>query len=253
MKCFKVVFFTCVAVIFGGCATLDVPEVPQLSIPANAKVGMLINVGDNPTHAHVGTTLLNNFSKKYPYDWNMKEAIFQVYKEQIESSTNLDVIDLQSFGIKTASELDFVDIKDEQWSIVEANSNLKNNLTEENIYAVITVTEKPTLAQIECGAVGCSERYIDGFGLFSRGFLGIKNFTATAGFEVTAEIINPPVELSAQQTLRNLANYQSKSKIMKGFKAQDLKNVTDQELAPVKAHILQYIQSVAEATSDFLK
>jgi len=40
---------------------------------------------------------------------------------------------------------------------------------------------------------------------------------------------------------------------MKGFKAQDLKNVTDQELAPVKAHILQYIQSVAEATSDFLK
>ena len=253
MKCFKALFVICVAMIFGGCATLHVPDVPQYTIPANAKVGMLINVGDNPTHSHVGTTLLNNFSRKLPYDWNMKEAIFQAYKNQIESSTGLDVIDLHSYGIKTAAQLDFVDIKNKQWSVVEANSTLRNNLTEENIYAVITVTEKPTLAQLECGAGGCSERYVDGFGLFSRSFLGIQNFTATAGFEVTAEVINPPVELSAQQTLRDLAHYQKKSRIMRGFKPRDLKNITDQELAPVKAHILEYIQTVAAATSDFLK
>ena len=253
MKGFQAAFVVCVSMILSGCATLHVPEMPQLTIPANAKVGMLINVGENPTHTHVGTTLLNNFSKTLPYDWNMKETIYQAYKEQIESSTNLDVIDLHSYGIKTAAELDFVDIKNEQWSVIDANSKLRNNLTEENIYAVITVTEKPTLAQLECGAGGCSERYIDGFGLFSRSFLGIKNFTATAGFEVTAEVINPPVELSAQQTLRDLADYRQKSKLIKGFKPQNIKNITEQELEPIKTHILHYIQTVAAATSDFLK
>ena len=183
----------------------------------------------------------------------MKEAIYQAYKEQIESSTNLDVIDLHSYGVKTAAELDFVDIKNEQWSVIDANSKLRNNLTEKNIYAVITVTEKPTLAQVECGAGGCSERYIDGFGLYSRSFLGIKNFTATAGFEVTAEVINPPVELSAQKTLLDLADYRNKSKLIRGFKPRNKKNITEHELAPIKTHILQYIQTVAAATSDFLK
>jgi len=102
------------------------------------------------------------------------------------------------------------------------------------------------MARLECGAGGCSERYIDGFGVFSRGFVGIKNYTATAGFEITAEIIDPPVELSRQKTLRDFAHYQKKSKLMTGFEPRNLKNITDQELAPVKAHILQY-------TSEYLK
>jgi len=253
MKYIKAIAVFFVATIFGGCASLHVPEVPQHAVPANANVGLLINVGNNPTHTHVGTTLFNNFNKKYPYNWNMKEAIFLAYKEQIESSTNLNVIDLHRYGIKDASELDFVEIKNKQWSVVEANNKLRNTFLEKNLYAVITVTERPTLARLECGAGGCNERYVDGFGLFSRSFLGIKNFTATAGFEITAEVIDPPVELSSQQTLRDLANFQKKSKLMTGFAPQDPKNVTDQELAPIKAHILQYIQSVAKATSDFLK
>lgn len=141
----------------------------------------------------------------------MKDAIFQAYKEEIESSTNLNVIDLQSYGIANASDLDFVNIKNKQWSVVEANSKLRNTLLEKNLYAVITVTETPTLARIECGAGGCNERYIDGYGLYSRGFLGINSFTATAGFDITAEVINPPVDLGAQKSLKDLAHFEKKS------------------------------------------
>lgn len=253
MKYVKTVVVFCAVLIFSGCASLHVPEVPQHAIPANANVGLLINVGDNPTHVHVGTTILNNFNKKLPYDWNMKEAIFQTYKTQIESSTSLKVIDLHDYGIKRASQVDFVDVKDKQWSVVEANSSLRNSLMDKNLYAVITVTEKPTLASLECGAGGCSERYVDGFGVFSRSFLGIKNFTATAAFDITAEVIQPPVDLARQPALSDLASFQKKSKLITELKPQNLKNITDQELAPVKAHILQYIQTVAEATSDFLK
>lgn len=253
MRFIRLVGVICTAFFMNGCASLHVPEVPQHSIPANATVGLLVNVGDNPSHAHIGTTLFNNFNKKYSYDWNMKNEIFRTYKETIESSTNLKVINLETYGIRTAAQLDFVDIKNKQWSVVEANSNLRNKLVERNLYAVITVTETPTLASLECGAGGCQERYLDGYGVFSRSFMGIKNFTATAGFEVTAEIITPPIDLGAQKSLRDLSNFQAKSKLITGFKPQNIKNITDQELVPVKAHVLQYIQSVAEATRDFLR
>jgi len=136
MKSINALVAIFVAIIFSGCAALHVPEVPQHTVPANAKVGLLINVGDNPSHAHVGTTLFNNFEKKLPYDWNMKEEIFQIYKEKIESSTNLKVIDLHRFGINKVAELDFVDVKNKQWSVVKANSRLRDTLLEENLYAV---------------------------------------------------------------------------------------------------------------------
>lgn len=253
MKWFKAISTLCVSIIVSGCASLHVPEVPPHAVPANASVGLLIDVGDNPTHAHVGTTIFNNFIKKYPYNWNMKEAIFQTYKEVIESTTNLKVINLDSYGVKSASQLDFVDVKDKQWSVVEANSQLRNKLTENNLYAIITVTEKPTLARLECGAGGCNERYIDGFGLFSRGFLGITNYSATAAFDITAEIINPPVELSSQQSLRNLAHFERKTKIISGFKPEDINNISNEELAPFRQHILKYVATVAEATTEFLR
>jgi len=59
--------------------------------------------------------------------------------------------------------------------------------------------------------------------------------------------------LSAQQTLLDLADYRNKSKLIRGFKPRNIKNISEHELAPIKTHILQYIQTVAAATSDFLK
>ncbi|MBV1928905.1 MAG: hypothetical protein KUG81_05275 [Gammaproteobacteria bacterium] len=253
MKLTKYTIIVFLLIVTTGCASLYVPPLPQYSLPKNAQIGLLVTASEFPKHTHVGTTVFNNFAKDYEYQWRMEEFIFNEYKQEIEKSTGFSVVNLRDLGVENAAELNFVGVKDKQWSLIEGNSQLRDTLIEKGIYAVVSISEVPTLASLECSQFGCTEHYSQGYGLFTRSFLGIDRYMASASFSISVEIINPLADIAVQKGMRDILRFSNKNKIISDFKdPEDFKNISEQELSPIKNEILSYIKSVAAATSRYL-
>ena len=254
MRFFKFTIIYLYIFLATGCASLYVPPVPEYALPENTKVGLLVAVSEYPKHTHIGTTIFNNFTKEYEYAWNMEEAVFQTYKEEIEDTTGFNVINLRDHGVVDTADLDFVGVEEKQWSVVDANSDSRNSLMEKGIYAVVSISEAPTLASLECSSYGCTEHYSQGYGLFTRSFLGISSYVASASFIISTEIIQPPIDIGIQKDMREVTKFDNKNRTLSDFKGPaEFKNITEDELAPVKDEILEYIKSVATITSRYLK
>ena len=73
----------------------------------------------------------------------MEEFIFNEYMQEIERSTGFSVVNLRELGVKNAAELNFVGVKDKQWSLIEGNSQLRDTLIEKGIYAVGDICSYP--------------------------------------------------------------------------------------------------------------
>ena len=221
--------------------------------PENAKIGVLVQTSEFPSHTHVGTTIFNNFTKEYKYQWDMQASIFDVYKREIETTTGYVVVNLQDIGISTSTALNFVEIKDKNWASVKQNSALMSKLKEQGIFAVVSISEVPTLASLECSQYGCSEHYSQGYGLFTRCFFGMDRYMASASFAVSTEIIQPLLDVAMQEDMREILHFSSKNKEVSDFSdPKDFENITEQELNPIKTEILGYMKSVASLTSQYL-
>ena len=253
MRLFKFATISFYLLLASGCASVYVPPMPEYSLPENSKLGLLVTVGEHPKHSHVGTTIFNNFVKEYEYDWDMEEAVFQIYKEEIESTTGFSVVNLRDHGIAESSDLNFVDIKNKQWAENDANKVLRQTLIEKGIYAVVSISEAPTLASLECSNYGCAQQYSDGYGLFTRSIFGMDRYVASASFNISTEIIRPLIDIGAQEDMREVTHFANKNKTIADFSdPADFKNITEDELAPAKEGILEFIKSLAAATSRYL-
>ena len=235
-----------------GCASLYVPALPNYSLPEHTRIGLFVSASEFPKHTHVGTTIFNNFSKDYEYPWKMEESIFKTFQQEIEHSTGFVVLNLKDLGITNTSELNFVEVKDKQWSLVEENTSLRDSLIELGIYAVVSISESPTLANLECSAYGCAEHYSEGYGLFTRSFLGINSYFASSSFTVSIEIIDTPADIGVQQDMRDILHFNNKNKILTNFEApKEFRNITQEELNPIREEILNYIKYVAAAAGHY--
>ncbi len=59
----------CLVLVLAGCAT-SLP-IPSFETKHGDRVGLLVDIGDVPSHTHIGTTVFNNFERKYPYQWRL--------------------------------------------------------------------------------------------------------------------------------------------------------------------------------------
>ena len=105
-KLFSIVFM---AIVVAGCASTYVPPTAGYKAPEQSKIGVLVVAKENPSHTHVGTTIFNNFSKEYEYDWQLKENIFKIFEDKIESGTTYDVVDISNL-VSESDTLTFVDV-----------------------------------------------------------------------------------------------------------------------------------------------
>lgn len=94
-----------------GCASRYVPPTPAYKMKQNSKVGVLVLTKDTPTHTHVGTTIFNNFVKEYDFQWQLKQSIFEQFKNTIESNSEIQVVDLETLNFSNAREFNFVGIR----------------------------------------------------------------------------------------------------------------------------------------------
>ena len=215
------------------------------------KIGVFINANEFPSHTHVGTTTFNNFTKEYAYDWQVASTLFTKLKTAIEQSSRFEVVDV-SPKVKGAWQLDFVVKQDSNWSFNENQNALRKSLLADGVKTIIIVQEAPTVAITECGTYGCSEHQSEGFGLFTRSFLGTDYYIASASFDVTIESLDKPVDIASKPLFKELQDDAMKNvRIEEFIPPEDFDEVTEKELAPIKNSIMSYFDRLAETAAKY--
>ena len=243
-----------------GCAALaPAPPSPVTEPIYEGKVAIYVEASKHPKHAHVGTTIFNNFVKTYDsVSWQIEDTIYNKLKDDIEKQTNLTVIDFKELDIPVVKNtdkhpIDFVSYKGAEWIYTPHYEKYKEALAKHNVKAVISIIEQPTVVLLECAGGPCNVRTIPGYGLFTRGLLGLKRYYATAGFGYTFEILKPKVEVHQLRTFKENQHWEKSSSVIKNMKPIDFKNLTDEELQPVKISIVEYMNSMSELVVSYLK
>lgn len=246
-------FILFIVLFVSGCATRYVPPVENVNLPKDSKVGVYLNMGEHPTHTHIGTTIFNNHVKQYAFDWQLQQAIFDTLKASIEAKTGMQVVLLDRTTLSDYSELDFVTVSNKQWKVLDASAALRESLLAQGIRATIAIQENQTLAELNCSQYGCAEFYSEGYGLFTRSFFGIERYYASSSFDISAEILDPAVDMVFLDDLWEMTLYSGKHNLISGFSdPADFNNITEEEMAPVKAGILSYIEKIANLISQYL-
>ncbi|WP_371194823.1 hypothetical protein [Glaciecola sp. SC05] len=239
--------------LLSGCLSTYVPPMPPLKTVPNPKLGLYVNVSNTPKHTHVGTTIFNNDVKMYDYDWQMQSRIVELVSNKIESTTQYEVVDLSFLSPDEISKLDFATVNDKQWKLIEQNEDLRQKLLERGITAIMSIEETPTLAQLACSQYGCTEFYSQGHGLFTRSFFGLDTYIASASYIMTAELLDPGVDLFMFETLSEFRGFQKRHIILDDFEdPNDFENITEEEFLPVRAAIDDYLIELTTTISQFL-
>lgn len=249
----KLTFLFLVMLLASGCATRFVPPVENVSMPKDSKIGVFIDVGDHPTHTHIGTTIFNNHVKQYPFDWQLQQGIYDAIKHRVESQTGLEVVLLDGALVSDFSDLNIITVKDKQWSVSQTSSELRDSLLAQGIRATIAIKEARTLAELNCSQYGCMEFYSEGYGLFTRSFFGMDRYYASSSFDISAEILDPAIDMVLLDELWDMTLYQGKNNLIEGFNDPvDFNNLTEAEMKPVRQGIIEYVEKLASQISQYL-
>lgn len=229
----------------------DADEAKEPTEVPKQKIGVFINANEFPSHTHVGTTKFNNFTKEYAYDWQIASTLFTRLKTAIEQSSSFEVVDV-SPKVKGAWQLDFVVKQDDKWLFNDNQNALRKSLLADGVTKIIVVQEAPTVAITECGTYGCSEHQSEGFGLFTRSFLGTDYYIASASFDISIESLDKPVDSASNPLFKELQDDAMKNvRIEEFIPPEDFDEVTEKELGPIKDSIISYFDRLAETAAKY--
>jgi hypothetical protein len=232
----------CVILLLAGCATS--PPIPSFETKRGDRVGLLVDIGDGPLHTHIGTTVFNNFEKKYPYQWRLDSTVAEVLRTTL-SKSGFTVVDLENEGIRYNDVTPLVIGDGEKWKVAPGKENTVRELAERKVLkAVVVVKEARVMTALECAGGPCSEHYANASGLYTRSFLGLTRYKAVAGFALNVYVLNPPADISRADPLRTmmrmpaipLGNYPTPA---------NFEQITEAELLPVRDAILKFSEQMA--------
>lgn len=229
-----------------ACTSFTVPPEPKVSLPKNTKIALLVNTSSDPKHTHIGATPFASFTKKYPYNWDMQNEIFNIFKNELEKIQDYKVVDLRSYGVETL-EHGLVTIKNNQWTYSKTYTDLAQTLKDDGVKLVIHVKEQPTYFTSDCSAYSCITYYSEGLGLLSRSVLGVKSYYASASFNISAELLDPIFDISSHKEMGTLNNHRIKHKSLSNFaKPKEFENLTEKEFEDVKQGVFGQIRFFAK-------
>lgn len=227
--------------VLAGCAAT--PPVPTFETKRGDRVGLLVEIGEGPLHTHVGTTVFNNFEKKYPHQWNLDAAVTDVLRKSL-SSAGFAVVDLESEGVHYADVVPLVVADGEKWKLAPGKESLVRELIDrKNLRAAVVLKETRVMTALECSGGPCSERYANASGMYTRSFLGATRYNAVAAFSVSVYVLDPPTDLAKVDPLRTmmripavpLGNYP---------KPVNFDNITEAEFGPVRDAIVRFTEQL---------
>jgi hypothetical protein len=231
------------AFVLTGCATA--PPLPRIESSRGDRIGLLVEAGDSPGHTHIGTTVFNNFEKKYSYSWNLGEDVTRTIERTVRGA-GLEVVDLRKEGLRYPDVSGLIDAGGEKWQVAPKKADAFRRLREQlGLKGVLLVKETRVMTARECSGGPCSERYADRSGLYTRSFLGVTRYDAVAAYEWNVFVLDPVADAAQVDPLQSMLSMPSAS--LSGFRdPEDFKNLTEAEFAPVRDAILRFVEGVAK-------
>src|SRR5438093_12025918 len=102
-----------VALLLAGCATA--PEIPSIETKRGDRVGIVVEIAqEGPVHSHIGTTVFNNFNKKYPYSWNLDAGVAEALARAL-TAAGLTPVNLEAEGLRYADVTPLVVGEGDKW------------------------------------------------------------------------------------------------------------------------------------------
>lgn len=227
------------ALTLTACSTLPPP--PQIDAKKGDRIGVFVEGGDTPVHTHVGTTVFNNFTKVYPYRWNLRAQVQQSVQKGVERAGFVPV-DLRAEGLAYADVAELIKVEDKAWKIAPGkDANIRRLHNQYRLKAVVVLKEGSTLVyRGVCGPGGCDEGYTNQAGLFTRSHFTLDNYFAVPGYNWNVFVLDPIADISALAA--SAKEYTYVSPRLDGFKPANFKELTEAELRVVQARILEMVE-----------
>lgn len=243
----RIVAFTWITTLFiAGCATS--PPLPQIETKLGDRIGVFVEVGDSPSHTHIGTTVFNNFTKKYPYKWNLNSDVTDTIKGTL-TKAGFTTVDLKAEGIRYSDVAEFIQPSGETWKLTTNKDETVRQLRDQlGLKAFLVLKESRVMTALECSGGPCSERYADASGLYTRSFFGMTRYNAVAAFKWNVFVLGPLADTTKADPLKSMLRIPAVA--LPEF--QDPTNfdiLTEAEFSPVRNAILKFTETVSvEAT-----
>jgi hypothetical protein len=245
-----------------GCITQ--PDIPTYTINQGDKIGYIIKAEKYPHHTHIGTTIFNNFSKTYNYDWNIQSYLENTFTTKLKGLKNISLVNLKEYNLTNEEISQLIIAKDDKWIVNPEKESLYQKLKMQlNLKAVIVIYDTTKMAHLECSAFGCSDFYSDGYGVFTRSILGMDNYFAATNFFVNAYLLTPVSSLNknfeeinnaqVMELVSGVLTSDEENKKNNFTKPKDFDNWTKEEMSAFKPFIEQYIDDIIEQVIEVLE
>ncbi|SRR5712692_6100852 len=226
-----------VALVLTGCA----PLIPSFETKRGDRVGILVDIGNNPVHTHEGTTFFTNFEKKYPYQWHLDSAVTEVPKNSL-SKAGFAVIDLETDGLRYSDVTSLIVWDGEKWKPGPGKENTVRELVERRgLRAVVVVKETPIGIG---GSVVKPPHSANASGLYTDGSLDTQ-YKAVAAFRLNVYVLNPLANISEANPLL-IWTIRKRVTPLTNFPAPaNFEQITEAEFLPVRDVILKFSEQMA--------
>ncbi len=240
------------ALVLSGCASLaPPPPLPVAALASGAKVGVLVQIDGAGTHTHVGTTVFNNFVRDVPMPFDLAAQLNESLGKSL-AANGLQVVQVDAKAMPPGEVNRLVVSRDGAWVVNPEQAAAFKVLREtQGLSALVVVNGTRTMVSQECSNLGCTERWIDKSGLFTRGFLGMTRYFAVAALDVDVLRLDAPADLTRHEPLRSVV--EGKVKPLAGFaEPKEFKAITADEFKPVADAIRGFVDQLAKTTADAL-
>ncbi len=258
-----IIFLTSIfALLFSGCV-IKQPKIPKYSIEQGDQIGYLIHVAKYPKHSHLGTTVFNNFTKEYAYDWDIENYIEKSLQQSLSKKGRYKLINLKKTQI-TFKDLDnLIVAEDNKWIVNKGKNSMFDTLKDKhNLKAIIEIYDGRKLMQAIYGPYSSIYYYAEGYGLFTRSFLGIDTYFPAPSFSANVYILNPIAKIIPKCTTK--MPYQGFSQMTGMFAnkeenqkhefivPKDFKNISEKEFEPIKHRIYKFLDELNKEINSYL-
>ena len=218
---------------------------PAFASKRGDRIGVLVEGGNTPLHTHVGTTVFNNFKKPYPYQWKLNEGVTEVVSKALAASGFIPV-NLAGTGLRFHDLSGLIVADNDKWRVGPGKEALLDRLRKEHgLKGVILLQEARVLAALECYGGPCAERYADGPGLYTRGFLGSMMYMAVAAHQWNVFVLDSLSDLARSGAMRKKTGVSMPVIRMRGFAPASYQDLTEAEFGQVRSEILRFAESAA--------
>lgn len=244
MKKFKLrkcLFYSIIIVLIGCAGNYPAPP-PKMNFSPTSRVGIINMIEDKITHVHVGTTVFNNFSKKYDFNFNFPLFVESELIQNIKNKCNYEVI-------KIPPTQKIIENKDSLISYSKAEKKVFLNPTlapefdslskQFNVNAFLVMRTYSSMDYI-----ANSSMRLDDYGLYTRSVLGFTGGFSYANLIIQGISANPPTFIGGEDF-----NYLDENRggfINVGFKfPNDIKNLSVSDMLVIDKDIKEKSKGVA--------